>query len=197
MIFLSWFSRRNDASLLNCTYDGSRIPSVNHTEMNNVNLPELGPSIEGTIAGIMDESSKNLASASARRALRKRVSEMKHDVEELLLPLERAVNFSGSLKDAIAGKDQGRIDYILKRLDETDRMIESRTAVKDMIGFTVQRVIHTITEGYDTSESEKGLDDEMRVAERSQFLYRGFLEGALFIRRTLSRMDRLLAAAGY
>ena len=197
MIFLSWFSHRNDENLVNCTYDGSRIPSVNHTEMKDMNLPERELSIQSMIREIMGEAAQNLASASSRRALRRRIREMENDVDELVLPLERAVNFSASLKDALAEKDQSKIDYILRRLDDTDRMLESRTAVKDMIGFTVQRVIHTITEGYDTSESEKGLADDVRVAERSQFLYRGFLEGALFIRRTLSRMDRILAGAGY
>lgn len=197
MIFLSWFSHRNDGNLINCTYDGSRIPSVNHVNAEDVSFPDPAQSIPSIIDGIYMEGSSKVASPSSRRALHKKIREMGRDIDELMPSLERAVNFSLNLKDALTEKDQGRIDYILRRLDETDRLLESHSSVKDMIGFTVQRVIHTITEGYEIDETEKALADDVRVAERSLFLYRGFFEGAQFIRRTLARMDKILGTAGH
>jgi len=87
--------------------------------------------------------------------------------------------------------------YIVKKLDESDRAIRSRTGLKDMIGMTIQRVIHTITEGHETGEGEEGIPGEVRVARRSLYLYRGLLEGARFSAKVLVKMvDVLRNTAG-
>jgi len=65
----------------------------------------------------------------------------------------------------------------------------SLEALKDMISFTAQRVIHTITEGYEVDGGEEAADDDERVAMRSLFLYKGFLEGSSFIRKVIEKMS--------
>jgi len=61
-----------------------------------------------------------------------------------------------------------------------------------MISFTAQRVIHTITEGYEVDEGEGAVAEDERVAMRSRFLYLGFLEGSTFIRRVVEKMSATL-----
>jgi len=108
--------------------------------------------------------------------------------------LERAVKWSQELVDMTGdgGKDPGRMDYILKKLAETDRGIKARHTLKDMIGITIQQVIHTITEGYELEEDDGAANEQGRIALRSQFLYRGLLEGCMFNRKLLGKMSALL-----
>jgi hypothetical protein len=128
-----------------------------------------------------------------RGALLNRVTGMYGELEGLLPALKRAVKFSEELISQVNRKkrNQERLDYLLGKLSETDRIIESKNTLKDMIGFTVQRVVHTITEGYEIDEDDSSLPEEARIAKRSGFLYRGLLEGTLFNRKILKKMVNL------
>ena len=121
-------------------------------------------------------------------------AEMLKDLESLVPVLKRAVGLSEDLLAVIEApaRDGAKAAYIIKKLDESDRAIRSRVGVKDMIGMTIQRVIHTITEGHEISEDEEGVTGEEQVARRSLYLYRGLLEGAEFNMRILGKMRRIL-----
>ena len=84
------------------------------------------------------------------------------------------------------------MDYLLKRLADADRVVESKKNARDIISFTVQKTIHTITEGFDIDEEDQTLSSEELTAKRSIYVYRGLLEGAQFNSRVLSRMRKLL-----
>ena len=84
--------------------------------------------------------------------------------------------------------DAGKVNYILGKLSDTDKFIESQKNSKDMISFSIQRVIHTITEGYDIEGP-----GELNAGKRSEYLYRGFLEGANFNRKVMRKMESILS----
>ncbi|HPD79235.1 MAG TPA: hypothetical protein PLH88_12540, partial [Spirochaetota bacterium] len=119
-----------------------------------------------------------------------KISTMLFEVEELIPSLKRAINLSMELSQMIEKgtdkQDPGKVKYIIKRLDEIDRFIESKKDSKDMISFSIQRVIHTITEGYHID------GEEANSAKKSEFLYRGLLEGALFNKKILLKMQKAL-----
>ena len=195
MIFLSWFEKRNDPSLINASCDGAFIPGVEHRSFESFRLRELSVDIFSTMLGLFDD---NLIDGdtgeSMRRELLHRVAGMNGELEDLLPVLERAVKFSRELISLMQGKkrNRNRLDYLLGKLSETDRIIESKNTLKDMIGFTVQRVVHTITEGYEIDGDDSSLPEEARIAKRSGFLYSGLLEGTLFNRKILKKMANLL-----
>jgi hypothetical protein len=56
-----------------------------------------------------------------------------------------------------------------------------------MLSFAMQRVIHTITEGYD---AEQGTEN---AGARSVFLYSGMLEAAHFNAKLLAKMKVILS----
>ena len=58
---------------------------------------------------------------------------------------------------------------------------------KGLISFSIQRVIHTITEGYEIED-----DKNDNAAGRSLFLYRGLIEGTLFNKKILGKMRLML-----
>ena len=194
MIFLSWFEKRNDASLVNASCDGALMPNVKHCSFDEIELNDLDENIFTEIGRIYKENA--LMSDEKNRIcdeLLESAGEMNRELEALVPVIRRAVGFSEELIALIQSKKKnGKLEYLLKKLAETDKVIESKNALKDMIGFTIQRVIHTITEGYEIDEHENQLNDEERIAKRSHFLYSGLLEGSLFNKKVLNQMIFLL-----
>jgi hypothetical protein len=195
MIFLSWFEKRHDPSLINATCDGVYIPGVEHCSFESIRLHELSEDLFTKMLNMFhDNLIREDERESMRRTLLNRVTGMYGELEGLLPALKRAVKFSEELISQVNGKkrNQERLDYLLGKLSETDRIIESKNTLKDMIGFTIQRVIHTITEGYNIDGDDSSLPEEARIAKRSGFLYRGLLEGTLFNRKILKKVINLL-----
>lgn len=191
MIFLSWFERRNDAEMVNATIDGALMKGVAHVPQEDLLLKggaDPGELIDSLYPG------ETAAAGETMRRVDERCASMLDDLESLAAVLRRAVGLSEDLLAAIGpgSRDGAKAAYIIKKLDESDRAIQSRVGVKDMIGMTIQRVIHTITEGHETSEDDDSRSDEERVARRSLYLYRGLLEGAEFNMRILLKMRRIL-----
>jgi hypothetical protein len=85
---------------------------------------------------------------------------------------------------------------LLNKLAEADRIVESKKHAKEMISFTIQRVIHTINEGYEIDEGDSALSDSELVAKRSSYLDKGLLEGARFNVRILKKMEEVLQYRG-
>ena len=192
MIFLSWFEKRSDSELVNATFDGARIKGVRHVDEDGLSFGNGGADIFGRIDEALARAGSGPGSPEeARRKIRLRCEAMLGELETLVPLLERAVHNSEELRKLLStGKsDRPRMDYLLKRLAEADRTIGSLEALKDMISFTAQRVIHTITEGYEVDGGEEAADDDERVAMRSLFLYKGFLEGSSFIRKVIEKMS--------
>ncbi len=193
MIFLSWFERRNDDRLINATGEGAYINGVRHIPMAELVLGEPGKDIDGIIEALMTAGKEGVSDVPA--LLDARCAEMAALLESLLPALDRAVGLAGDLAGMMesGARDGGRTSYIIKKLDETDRTISSRAGVKDMIGMSIQRVIHTITEGHDVGDDDGGATEEARIARRSLYLYRGLLEGAKFNLSVLSKMRQIIA----
>ncbi len=204
MIFLSWFQKRGDRDLINATHDGALIHGVRHLQAGEIAMPEPPYSIQGRIDELFNSSPAAGAGRETREGLMGRIGLIQGEIESLLPVLDRAVGFSENLmalmKEKSGGRgntgDQGKVDYLLKKLSETDRLVESKKGAKDMISFTIQRVVHTITEGYEIDEEDRGLSGDELVAKRSLYLYRGLLDGARFNGRILARMAAILGMAG-
>jgi hypothetical protein len=195
IIFLSWFERRPDPDLVNATADGALMKGVRHAAAEDLVFGECADPravIDGILAG-----TEAPGQGEARRRMFEKCGDMLKDLESLVPVLKRAVGLSEDLLALMESpsRDGAKAAYIIKKLDESDRSIQSRVGVKDMIGMTIQRVIHTITEGHEISEDGDGVTGEEQVARRSLYLYRGLLEGAEFNMRILGKMRRILDRA--
>lgn len=199
MIFLSWFEKRRDADLVNATHDGALIPGVRHARPGGLAFPEAGD-IAARIDGLYDGAATG-AGSGAKERFAATLGRIRAEIDSLVPVLERAVGFSDSLLALMEEKrrggagDRGKVEYLLKKLAETDRIVESKTNAKDMISFTIQRVLHTVTEGYDIDEGDGGLGNEELVAKRSRYLYQGLLDGARFNGKILGKMAAVLERA--
>lgn len=190
MIFQSWFEKRNDSDLINATYNGVYIHGVKNIPHDKLpfEYPELN--LNTKISELYNKFTDENDPARVNR-LKKKIDEMLTEIESLIPVLEKASVFATELSEMIeSGRDKsdpGKISFILKKLSETDKFIESMKKSKGLISFSIQRVIHTITEGYELNSGK-----EENAAERSIFLYRGLLEGALFNKKILGKMKLIL-----
>ena len=201
MIFLSWFEKRRDGRLINATQDGAFIPGVRHARPAEIAMPAAPADVAARIDGLFRNAATG-AGPEARARFMTLLGRIRGEIDSLVPVLEKAVGFSGSLLALIeernrgASGDRSKVDYLLKKLAETDRAIESKTDAKDMISFTVQRVLHTITEGYEIDEDDGHMAGEELVAKRSRYLYEGLLDGAKFNGKILGKMAAILGRGG-
>jgi hypothetical protein len=190
MIFQNWFEKRNDSELINASYNGVFINGVKNTPHDK--LPFNYP-VTGIVEKIDDLYNKYTDDNDPGRIvkLEKRINDMLAEIDSLIPVLEKAEAYASDLSEMIdSGRDKsdpGRFSFILKKLSEADKYIESMKKSKGLISFSIQRVIHTITEGYELNSGK-----EENAAERSLFLYRGLLEGTLFNKKILGKMKLML-----
>lgn len=191
IIFMNWFEKRNDPELINATYDGVAMKGVRNVKQAELNLPVPDEDIWFRIQRLMNEKTDS-GPADRKLKLKNRVSAMAAEIEGLIPVLEKAVihasELSKMIDDGRDKSDAGKVNYILGKLSDTDKFIESQKNSKDMISFSIQRVIHTITEGYDIEGP-----GELNAGKRSEYLYRGFLEGAIFNRKVMRKMESILS----
>jgi len=197
MIFLNWFEKRNDPDLINATYDGAFIKGLKHISSREISFPERQDNIFNAMHSIYQTAKAEMKNTNGiMKSLHAKCTGMKKDLILLIKNLERAVILSADLLSIVKdNKKDSKLDYILNKLSETDKMLNSENTLKEMIGFTVQRVIHTITEGYEIDGNDNKSGKEELAAKRSHFLYKGILEGSVFNLRILDKMIKLLSSA--
>ncbi len=188
MIFINWFENRKDPSLINASADGVFIKGIKNIKSNEISFNESNVHIQDLIDDLIYSAAKSRRDEN-HSAVLKKAAEMLAEIEELIPVLEKGIRFGADLKEMLkSGKDKsdpGKMGYIIKKLSETDAFIESRTKAGPMISFSIQRIIHSITEGYGTGDGDN-------AGTRSEFLYKGMLEGALFSKKVLGKMKVLL-----
>ena len=195
MIFISWFEKRKDQNLINSSSDGAFLSGVKYLPLEDVLLNDPPEDIFSEIYKIYNSSVLSFERSNyIRKGLFQRCEKMLKELDLILPLLVRAISLSKDLQNIVQSenRDQGRIDYILKRLSEVDKILKSKETIKDVIGVTIQRVIHTITEGYKIIEKDETVTEDELVAKKSIFLYEGLLEGTQFNIKILKKMKVFL-----
>lgn len=195
MIFRTWFSRQRRDDLFNVSADGAVIDGISLKNTVDFNFDEPGQSLTEARDFLYNENDNgDGVSRETAEKLQQRVALMLKELGSLKPVLSRAVGFAENLAEHLQNKqgDGRKVDYILQKLDETDRLIASRKNIKDIISFSSQRTIHTINEGYDLSEGDSSLPEDVLVAKRSRFLYEGLFNALKFNEGILSKLLILL-----
>ncbi len=190
LIFRNWFENRNDGALINATANGVMIHGIPNVPHSAINIPGAAKDPFDVIDDVFASAGAG-AGPSEKERMRRRVAGMSLEVGELLPVFEKALALSGELAEMIeSGMDKsnpGRMGYILSKLADADAFIESREKSRGILSFAMQRVIHTITEGYETGAAAEN------AGTRSVFLYSGMVEAARFTARLLEKMKVLLS----
>ena len=189
MIFNSWFEKRNDKNLINATSDGAYISNVIHKNFNEITFNGPGD-INAKIKLLFQTAALNENLSISNDKLLNKIERMTSETESLIPVLDRAVSISAELATLISrgNRNNKRVDAILGKLNETDRIIESKENIKGMISLAIQKVLHTITEGHEIDENDSSISDDSLTAKKSEYLYKGLLEGAVFNKKIYRKM---------
>lgn len=189
LIFLSWFERRGDPHLVNATRAGARIKGVKHISEEEIDFGDEKDLWE-KISQLYEKAVYNKTLRNARMRIEEKCHEILQQIDELMPALQRATKLAEDLvfQMKASTRDGAKISYIVKKLDEIDKYIESKKNLADMIGLAIQRVVHTIMEGHEIDSDELTLSDEEKIAYRSLYLYKGLLEGTEFIEKIAKQM---------
>ncbi|MBN1501095.1 MAG: motility associated factor glycosyltransferase family protein [Spirochaetes bacterium] len=188
IIFLNWFEKRNDDSLYNASAAGAKIRNAPGIKQKDVpDLPEKD--IAGMIHGIFNKNQIS-GNAAVKSEIFRNISMFENEITSLSERLDSAVRFSEELLQKFYSNDKKRISEIIRRLDLIDEYISGRVNAKDMIGLSVQKVIHTVTEGYDIDDEK---DEKLKSIKKSLFLYKGLKEGSRFNLKILAKMKCLIS----
>jgi len=194
MIFMAWFQKQKNENLINATFDGILIPGIKHSPAELLFLENNDNNIKNAIEEILGSLRNTHAIEETVKKLKAHINIILNEIALLVPQLERAKKISADLIGLFEnGKaDSGKIGYILQKLNETDRMLESKENVKGMLSMVSQKAIHTINEGYSIDKSDDKLSPELLTAKRSNYLYSEFHEGCLFNKKTLGTMLRCI-----
>ncbi|MEJ5361599.1 MAG: 6-hydroxymethylpterin diphosphokinase MptE-like protein [Spirochaetota bacterium] len=191
MIFISWFSRLNDPSLINATYDGAYIENVIHKNFDDIRYQNSGINILNTIdeiytRSVPDEGTMALHSEN----LVEQLYQMLQQTSTMDAMLQQAIQFSEELIQNIKKRKTQSINLLVKKLDDIDKKLTELSVTKNLVGLTIQHIIHTVTEGYEIDETAAG--EQEKVALKSLYLYKGMLEGVQYSTRVIKNMIVLL-----
>lgn len=195
VIFLNWFENKPKYGLVNLTDDGAYIKNVEHLDKDKITF-NVEVDFDKLIQNIYDNHYNNVSHDKVlnKEKILKKIELMINEVDALNERLLTASVVSEELFEKIKNRssDKQRIGILVDKLDRIDEYIKSRTGVKDMIGLTVQKVIHTITEGYDIPDADENLSEDAESVRRSVFFYKGMKDGVDFNCKVLLRMKNIL-----
>ena len=194
MIFMSWFQKQKNENLINATFDGLSIPGIKHSPAKLLSLENNDVDIKKTIEEILGSFPGAQTTEETVKKLKIRINKIFNEIASLIPQLEQAKRLSADLAALFESNktDPGKIGYILKKLDETDRILESKENLKGMLSMVSQKAIHTINEGYSIDKSDDGLSKELLTAKRSNYLYGELYEGCLFNKKAFTAMLRCI-----
>jgi len=193
VLFMGWFEKQASADVINASRAGAVIAGMKHEKDDAIDFPEHDD-IQKTIDALYESSRIEHARVDSMISdLAGRISDMTSSAVELRKKLDQGVVLAEELCTLMRSDpgNGGRIRYILGKLGDIDEYLHAATGAKDMISLTVQRVIHTVTEGYDPGD--EAISDQHAVALRSRFLYKGLRDGCIFSLKYLDKMKRMLA----
>jgi len=188
IIFKNWFEKHNSESLINASSDGLILNGIKHTRTEDINLSstiDLQSLIDSTYSSAADGK-------MFLNEVKDKFERIFNEIESYYERTYKAKEYSEKLVLVIKTDSQNEIKHLIKKLDELDNYLESRKTVCDIIGLSMQKVIHTLTEGYETEE-DKHKPENLKIAERSAFMYKAMEESLRFNLHLAEKMKTILS----
>ncbi|HQE58199.1 MAG TPA: DUF115 domain-containing protein [Spirochaetota bacterium] len=187
IIFKNWFEKHNSPSLINASSDGVILNGIKHEKSEDIKLSSIKD-----LNSFIDEIYNSAPNGNIYlNEVRDKFERIFNEIESYYERACKAKENSEKLVLAIKTDSQNEIRHLIKKLDELDNYLESRKTVCDIIGLSMQKVIHTLTEGYE-SEDDKHKPENLKIAERSAFMYKAMEESLRFNLRLAEKMKTIL-----
>lgn len=194
ILFRNWF-QENCKDVLNLTKKGILISGLTNSSIEkeftrdpieSQKNQELVDKTKQTILSILDEEPNWLDTNSLQEALRS----LKEELNQYLPLVTEGKKLSNEIyKEISSGRE--RLSYLqprIQKMDELDELVSAKKNLGDILSTSLQRVIFSITEGFD---SELSLDEKEKprlgIAKKSVLLYQGLESTSLDLKSQIAR----------
>ncbi|EQA44622.1 PF01973 family protein [Leptospira broomii serovar Hurstbridge str. 5399] len=177
LIFKKWFEeRKKEIPWRNLSSEGARlesIPFIGISDWFNQNPVDLKfvQDIRNSIKRI--RNSKPLLRSMDLLEDLKRIS---IELREFLKEVQRGEDLSRKIYTLIGdgGRERDSIQSSLREIARVDELVASKKGLTEFLGTSLQRVILSITEGYETDLTlEEKKNEQLAIAKKSVLLYEG------------------------
>lgn len=191
-IFLKWFSGRAEGrNWINLTTEGSMIPGVPKKTFKEC----FSATNSDTLLNIKESKLKikDLLLESGflnKEELTKGIQEVINELSRFSFLLKKGKDLSSKIYDTIKrkGSSAKEIPGYIREMDSIDEAVSGKKGINEIIGTSVQRIILTITEGYESNLTvEEKKNEHLSIAKKSLLLYEGLYDGAELNRKLLKK----------
>jgi hypothetical protein len=192
-IFRKWFEDNSkNKNWINLTSRGgiiSNIPRMSIEEFftnPHEGLKEKVASVREKIKDLVNSQEDYFSKDSFKKETINIIQSLK-DFEKVL---EKGEILAKKIYQKVKIKAQNTKEFssLLQEIDSIDDLVSQKKGLNEIVGLGVQRVILTITEGYDTLLSlEEKKNKDLGIAKKSVLLYEGLFKTTKLIRRLLQK----------
>lgn len=125
-----------------------------------------------------------------RESLQKKILFIVQELESFVKLLKKGKMYSEKVYSLIQSNQEKspEINHLLDKMDKIDEMVSSQKNINQMINISIQRIILTITEGYDVQLTlQEKSNPKLSIAQKSVLLYSGLLEGAFLMKKLMKK----------
>ncbi|MCC5814400.1 MAG: motility associated factor glycosyltransferase family protein [Leptospira sp.] len=203
IIFRNWF-QENAKDAINLSKFGLKIHNLKEsdlaTEFNSedseesINFIESAESVhsESNVATCRNKIKnilKENANWSTKELLRIEIEKIQKEILDYLAPVKEGLRLSEEIYSLILnGNDDPRLlQSKIQKMNEVDEYVSSRKNLGNILSTSMQRVIFSVTEGF---ESELSLEEKenprIGIAKKSVLLYQGLYDQSMSLKKQLS-----------
>jgi hypothetical protein len=189
IIFRNWF-QENAKEAINLSKFGLKIPNLKESdflkEFESRSFSESGvASCRIEIKNILKEK----PNWSTYELLKMEIEKIQNEINEYIIPVEQGLKLSREIYTLILqGKDDPWVlQEKIKKMNEIDEYVSSRKNLGNILSTSMQRVIFSVTEGFESELSmEEKENPRIGIAKKSVLLYQGLYDQSLSLKRQLS-----------
>ncbi|MCZ8342528.1 MAG: DUF115 domain-containing protein [Leptospira sp.] len=193
LIFKKWFEDHADSNpWKNLTANGAKLDGIPSLKFEDCfseideNLKELVLSVKSAIRETLKIQNQEKTSEQLKAEIQKVIP----NLIEFQSVVQKGMNLSKKIYSQIKNNqvDPKRFSNDLKQMDAIDTIVSEKKGLNEMLSLGIQRVILTITEGYDSELDEADRSNEqLEIAKKSLLLYEGLNESISSIKRMLKK----------
>ncbi len=193
-IFRKWFEDHSqNKNWINLSSKGAKIaniPKLSYKEYFN-SLSERIPTKVKKVQEQIKEILNREENYFQKENFILEIKDVIQNLSEFECILKKGKNLSEKIYLLIQKKQNNSNEFhkSLQEIEKIDEIVSQKKGLNEIIGLGVQRVILTITEGYDTLLSlEEKKDKDLGIAKKSVLLYSGLYETTKLIKKSLKKV---------
>ncbi|GBF51110.1 hypothetical protein LPTSP4_26410 [Leptospira ryugenii] len=190
LIFKKWFeSQAKDHRWVNLTKFGAEIrgiPNESFAAAFQSSNPQSVLHVRNMVQNLVKDGSPYVNPS----LLSSELLNIVQSLNEYLLPVKRGLQVSRMIYRQIQLNqiEPNRFQKDIKEMNEIDELVSSKKGLSEMLSLGIQRVILSITEGYDEKlNPDERANPQLGIAKKSVLLYEGLYESIHSTRKHLKK----------